>query len=152
MVLLCLLCFFLTAAYGAEPALQPVRACDVLSNPAQYEGKVLAIVGRFSFRSTGRSLGEEACEGAPRASMRVGFDKASAPKTPEHLEIDSALVTKLVKTIQQRTALAKFKFGTPDFDRWAVVYGRMERGKRPEDPPQLLCAGDSVVMFLVDRY
>ena len=139
-------------AYGAEPAVQPVRACDVLASPAQYEGKVVAVVGRFSFRSTGRSLSEEACEGAPRASMRVAFDKANGPKTPGHLEIDSTLVTKLIKAIQQRTSLAKFKFGTPDFDRWAVVYGRIEPGKRPEDPPQLLCAGDSVVMFLVDRY
>ena len=66
--------------------------------------------------------------------------------------LDSAAVAKLIKAIQQRTALAKFRFGTPDFDRWAVVYGLVEPGKRPEDGPQLLCAGDSVVMFLVDRY
>jgi hypothetical protein len=145
---------------------QPVRVCTVLQDPDAYAGKVVAVVGRFSFRRDGRFLSEESC-GTAGNSLPVAFDQKLAPKTPEHLEIEASLVTKLLKQIQQTTALAKFRFGTPDYDRWAVVYGRVEPGKQPrtvvlntESVPtpleskhiDLVCAGDSVVMFIVDRY
>lgn len=97
----------------------------------------------------------------------VTFDRKLAPKTPDHLEIEASAVTKLLRAIQQSTALAKFRFGTPDYDRWAVVYGRIERQEQlrtvvlntgghgnalEAGHAELVCAGDSVVMFIVDRY
>lgn len=129
----------------------PERACQVLDDLTGHEGKVVAVVGRYSFRSSGRSVGEEKCAHGP-GTIRVVFDRKNAPKIPEHLEIDAVEVKKLLQAIQQQTALGKFRFGSPDYDRWAVVYGRVEPGKSPTEPAQLVCAGDTEVMFIVDRY
>jgi hypothetical protein len=139
------------ATFAQEASVQPVRVCAIVQDLATYTGKVVAVVGRFSFRHDGRILSEENC-GSGGSSLTVAFDRKLAPKTPEHLEIDSTAVTKLLKAIQQTTALTKFRFGTPDYDRWAVVYGRVEAGTPPRTAGQLVCAGDSVVMFIVDRY
>jgi hypothetical protein len=138
----------LTLPLIAADTPEPVRVCAIAENPEAFEGKVVAVVGRFSFRQTGRAISEEKCAGGQLASFRISFDKKLAPPTPEHLEMDGVAVRKVLKTVQQQTALAKFKFGTPDYDRWAVVYGRVEIARTP---PQIVCAGDSVVMFLVDR-
>lgn len=131
---------------------EPVRVCAVLEDMAAYDGKVVAIVGRFSFRPNGRSLSEDKCGVGSATALPIVFEKKIAPPTPEHLELDGAAVRQLLKSVQQHTALAKFKFGTPDYDRWAVVYGRVESNKSNHpSPARIVCAGDSVVMFLVDR-
>ncbi len=148
--------FFLvcgTRAVAQETiAVQPVRVCSVLQDPRAYTGKVVAVVGRYSFRHDGRFLSEEICEGSTSGTvLPVSFSQKLAPPTPEHLEFASAVVRKLLKQIQQTTALAKFRFGTPDFDRWAVVYGRIEADKQAH-PLTLICAGEGVVLFIVDRY
>lgn len=136
--------FFLAALLTAEP----IRVCDVLQNPTAFEGKTVALVGRYSFRQTERSLREEKCGASPGGAIRIEFDKKVAPATPDRLDFDGVVVQRLLKAVQQQTALAKFKFGTPDYDRWAVVYGRFETTKSL----RLVCVGDSVVMFIVDRY
>ena len=46
-LLLLLVCPLIEAA---EPALQPVTVCEVLQDLSAYDGKVVAVVGRFSFR------------------------------------------------------------------------------------------------------
>lgn len=134
--------------------IDPIRVCDVSQSPSAYEDKVVALVGRYSFRQSGRSLSEERCGQAPGTIIRIEFDKKLAPATPDHLEFDAAPVQKLLRAIQQQTALAKFRFGTPDYDRWAVVYGRLETNKPAGRDPvlRLICVGDSEVMFIVDRY
>jgi hypothetical protein len=144
----------------------PVRVCGILQDLASYTDKVVAVVGRYSYRHEGRFLSEENC-GSGGSILPVSFDRKLAPKTPEHLEIEAGLVTKLLKAIQQSTALTKFRFGTPDYDRWAVVYGRVETATQlrtvvlntgghgnalEAGHAELICAGDSVVMFIVDRY
>ena len=150
--------FFLVgvpAVYTQDVRVQPVRVCEVLQDPAAYDSKVLAIVGRYSFRQSGRSLGEEKCgKGAAAPAVRIVFDRAAAPKTPDHLEIDGRAVQTILATMQQQTALAKFRFGTPDYDRWAVVYGRFEvlKGNGGEGTARLVCAGESEIMPIVDRY
>ena len=53
--------------------------------------------------------------------------------------------------ITRRTALGKFRFGTPGYDRWAVIYGRVE-ARKGEDakkaPANLVIRGASVILFL----
>src|SRR5579883_2612021 len=141
----------LVPLHAEDATVNPVRVCDVLKDLPAFEGKVAAVVGRYSFRSNGRYVSEEACDDAkpsenhsPRM-LHIAFDTKLAPKTPDHLEIDAAAVQKLLTSIQKQTSLAKFKFGTPDYDRWAVVYGRVEaEPARPNSSPQLVCVGDSV--------
>jgi hypothetical protein len=153
-----ILCLAAVAAHAEDGSITPVRVCDVLRDVGAYEGKVVAIVGRYSFRSNGRFLSEESCEEAQASDghrpqvLHIAFDGKLAPKTPDRLQIDSGLVQRLLKTIQKQTSLAKFRFGTPDYDRWAVVYGRVEPAPGKSTGIQLICIGDSVIMFIVDRY
>jgi hypothetical protein len=159
---------------GAEPALQPVTVCDVMQDLSAYEGKVVAVVGRFSYRQAGRWLGEQKCgrklivgdQEWPNA-LWVTYDPAGAPKPPAVLAVDAVLLAQKLLAVKLGTSLTKLRFGSGDYDNWAVVYGRVEtrkdlvtvtangtrkNGFGPGDssPARLVCHGDAVVIFLND--
>jgi hypothetical protein len=96
---------------------------------------VVAVVGRFSYREAGRFLSEKMCDstknqGPPDpAAILVVYDSKSAPKPPQDLYYDRSLVDKELELIRRQTSLASFRFGSQDYDRWAVVYGRIEMNK-----------------------
>ncbi len=158
--------------HGGEPPLQPVTVCEVLQDLAAYDGKTVAVVGRFSFRQTGRWLGEQKCEHKlvtgdqewPNAFWVV-YNPATAPKPPAVLAVDGVLLAKKLREVKLGTDLTKFRFGSSDYDNWAVVYGRVETrkdlltvtaggarkngfGLGESSPAQLVCHGDAVVIFL----
>jgi hypothetical protein len=139
---------------AAEPALDPMPVCQVAANWKDYDGKAVALLGRYSFRETGpnkgRWLDQEACNGSPaRGIIRLTLDTKTAPKPPDQIAIDEpALETKLA-LIRQRTTLGKFRFGSVDYDRWAVIIGRLENPGG--DDLQLVYRGDGAVFFLVDK-
>lgn len=157
---------------GAEPPLRPVTVCDVLQDLSAYEGKVVAVVGRFSARQTGRWLGEQKCghklmigdQEWPNAFWLV-YDPAGAPKPPAVLSVDAALLAQKLRDVKLGTALTRFRFGSPDYDNWALVYGRIETrkdlvtvtaggprkngfGYGESSPARLVCHGEAVVIFL----
>jgi hypothetical protein len=160
---------------GAEPAPQPVTVCEVLQDLSAYDGKVVAVVGRFSFRQTGRWLGEQKCAHKfvrgdrewPNAFW-VTYDPAAAPKPPEVLAVNAALLAQKMREVKLGTSLTKFPFGSADYDNWAVVIGRVETrkdlvtvtasgtrkngfGYGESSPARLVCHGDAVVVFLNDE-
>jgi hypothetical protein len=157
---------------GAEPALEPVTVCEVLQNLAAYDGKVVAVVGRFSFRQAGRWLGEQKCahqfvtggQEWPNAFW-MAYDPENAPKPPAVLAVNSTLLARKLREVQLGTALTKLPFGSKDYDAWAVVFGRVETrndlvvstaggtrrngfGYGESSPARLVCHGDAVVVFL----
>ena len=138
---------------GADPPLTPMGVCEVLRDIAAVEGKDVAVVGRYSFRADGRWLAEQACD-APAATppeLWLVEDATQAPKPPEHFDIDGVVLHKKLTEIERHTTLGKFRFGTPDYDRWAVVYGRVESRKgeaAKKAPANLLFRGSGVVVFL----
>jgi hypothetical protein len=138
---------------GADPPLMPMGVCEVLRDISAMEGKNVAVVGRYSFRADGKWLSEQAC-GAPAAAppeIWLVEDTKEAPRPPEHFEIDNTALHKKIIEIERHTALGKFRFGTPDYDRWAVVYGRVESRKgdaAKKAPANLLFRGSGVVVFL----
>jgi hypothetical protein len=159
---------------GAEPPIEPVTVCEVLQDLSAYEGKVVAVVGRFSLRQTGRWLGEQKCahkfvtgdQEWPNA-LWMTYDPATAPKPPERLAVNAAMLAQKVREVKQGTLLTKLPFGSTDYDNWAVVYGRIETrkdllaatangtrrngfGYGASSPAQLVCHGDAVVIFLND--
>jgi hypothetical protein len=160
---------------SGEPSLQPVTVCEVLKDLASYDGKTVAVVGRFSFRQTGRWLGEQKCDQKLTAGGQewpnafwVAYDPATAPKPPAVLAVDGVLLAKKLREVKLGTALTQFRFGSPDYDSWAVVYGRVETRKElvaataggtrkngfgygESSPAQLVCHGDAVVVFLNDE-
>ena len=173
--------FFLMALLSAgllhagEPALQPVTVCEVLQDLSAYDGKVVAIVGRFSFRHNGRWLGEQNCDRKlviseqewPNA-LWVAYDPVSAPKPPAVLAVDGVLLAQKLSEVKRATPLTKFRFGSTDYDSWAVVYGRIETrkdlvtatpngtrkngfGYGESSPARLICHGDAEVVFLSDE-
>jgi hypothetical protein len=167
------LCLALLAGGGpgwSQAPLKPVRVCDVLADLSAQDGKVVAVLGRFSFRENGRFLSEDGCEGTLTAgdsarpnALRVVFDPKTAPALPPRLELDAADVYQPLKLVRQRTALGKFRFGSVDYDRWAVVFGRIEvsgaikSGSKPAAarntafepaPARIVCGGESAVLVL----
>jgi hypothetical protein len=65
--------------------------------------------------------------------------------------LDGVTLQRKLALIQQHTSLGKFRFGTPDYDRWAVVYGRVEARKAEaarQAPANLVFRGSGVVVFL----
>jgi hypothetical protein len=173
--LACFLCLALLASGGpgsSEAPLKPVRVCDILGDLSARDGKVVAVLGRFSFRENGRFLSEDGCERTLTAgdsawpnALRVVFDPKAAPALPPRLELDAADVYQPLKLVRQRTALGKFRFGSVDYDRWAVVFGRIEvsgairTGSKPAAarntafepaPAQIVCGGESAVLVIAD--
>lgn len=138
---------------AAEPSLDPVSACEATANEKAFGAQSVALLGRYSFREAGprkgRWLDQEACGESPtHVAIRLVLDPQTAPKPPEQISIDEPALEKKLALVRQRTALGKFRFGSMDYDRWAVVIGRMER--RGEEF-QLTYRGDGAVLFLSDR-
>jgi hypothetical protein len=130
-----------------------VSVCEVLHDLPAFEGKDVPLLGRYSYRSTGRWLGEQSClpavDGAPTLPLE---EETDAPKAPAEYVIDRAVLHRKLAEMQHRTSLGKFRFGTSDYDRWAIVYGRVE--KRISDETHkpvltLIFRGSGVVIFLV---
>jgi hypothetical protein len=127
----------------------------VLKDMPTNEGKTMAVLGRFSFRSDGRTLNEESCGANPESGgtpppnvIRLTDDSKSAPKPPEVFALDANTTERKLKAIQEHTKLHTFRFGTADYDRWAVVYGRIELDKAKPAAPRLVYRGDGVILFL----
>lgn len=130
--------------------MDPMPVCDALSAWKNYEGKTAAIVGRYSFRSTGRWLDQESCDGnSHRGIILLAVDPKSAPRPPDTFQIDEPALEHKISLIKQHTALGKFRFGSADYDRWAVVFGRLENRNQTET--QLVYRGDGAVIFFVDK-
>lgn len=161
-------------AQGGDPPLQPVTVCEALRGLAGYDGKTVAVVGRFSFRQGGRWLGEQKCgqklvienQEWPN-SLWVTYEPQSAPTPPSVLAVDSVMLAQKLREVKLGTSLTKFRFGSADYDAWALVYGRIETrkdlvtvtaagaqrngfGSGDSSPAQLVCHGEAVVVFLND--
>lgn len=146
---------------AAEAPEAPVRVCEILREINSYLGRPVPVVGRFSFRQNGRMaaryLNEEKCQSGGPSSIRIEFDSKSAPRPPQDFALDSAATYRLLSFVQKQTALGKFRFGTQDYDRWAIVYGRLEPlsgdsagGASAVDRPaaRLVVGGDGDIVFL----
>ena len=147
-----LLCLLPASALGAD-RITPVTVCEILTNPAAYEGKEVAVLGRYSFRTDGRWIGEQACTDAAGVAPLLWLteDAGSAPKPPANFELDSATLNRKFADMVKHTSLGKFRFGTPDYDRWAVVYGRVLLRKGDDTKKaaaDLAFRGSGVVVFL----
>jgi hypothetical protein len=146
---LCLAAF----AVAANPPIPPVTVCEVLADLPAHEGKDIAVLGRYSFRRDGRWLGEESCDpgGSAPSILWLTEDSIDGPKPPAELEFDVAVLNKKFAGLTRRTSLGKFRFGTPEYDRWAVIYGRVVSRKgdaAKKAPADLVFRGDGVIVFL----
>jgi hypothetical protein len=140
-------------ALAADPPVEPVSVCEVLRALPAMEGKTVAVLGRYSFRDSGTTLGEQSCDPAVAgaAQLRLREDVKDGPKPSGNLEVDAVGLRRKFAELRKRTSLGKFRFGSPDYDRWAVVYGRVEAAGNTDGksaPAILVFRGDGVVIFL----
>lgn len=143
-----LLCAF--AAASDPTPLAPLTVCEVLADLPAHDGKNYAVLGRYSYRRDGRWIGEDACGSAP--GMLSLNEDTSAPRPPGEFDLDAAVLNKKFADMVKHTVLGKFKFGNPEYDRWAVVFGRVE-ARKPDDhghktAADLVFRGSGVVIFL----
>jgi hypothetical protein len=140
-------------AFAADPVLVPLTACEVLRDLPAHDGKDIAVLGRYSFRSNGRWIGEQSCSPAMEAtpSLWLEEDLKDGPKPPNDFALDGVELRRKFAEIQRRTSLGKIRFGTPDYDRWAVIYGRVEKRSGEEAkkfPANLVFRGSGVIVIL----
>jgi hypothetical protein len=140
-------------SWPADGPLIPLTVCEVLRDLAVHDSKNLAVLGRYSFREAGRWIGEEACDAPANAMPQLTLveDLKDGPKPPSDFAIDGGALHQKLAAMQRRTSLGKFRFGTSDYDRWAVIYGRVEQRKGDDAkkaPANLVFRGSGVIVFL----
>jgi hypothetical protein len=158
------LLLILPASGQDQPApLKPITVCEVIENLKEYDGHAVAVLGRFSFRTDGRWISEDECYTAAGsehqtqpATLWLSYAPQTAPRITGGYQLDGALIAEKLQLIKKHTSLKQFRFGTPDYDRWAVVYGEIRVDNKPvsrarrDAPAELFFAGDGYVMFLRD--
>jgi hypothetical protein len=141
-----------------ETPLVPVTVCEVLSNPQQFNGKNMAILGRFSTTDEGLWLDEDDCG---RRLVTEGFTWPNAiwlaccyqpaPDPPSgSLLLDEAVLSNILTQVRKTTRLrlvkrlvgsGVVKNGTVEpgpsewrdvREDWAVAYGRLETRSEPQ--------------------
>jgi hypothetical protein len=129
--LLPLTILFATSARPAQTATnkepQPyVTVCEVLANRGFYDGKVVALIGRWSPTDEGFWLADD-CENQVKTGGYVWsnivvleYDPSSASIFPKGPSLDFIAVNKKITELKARTK------HTQDKLEWAVVYGRIE--------------------------
>jgi len=141
------------AGLAGDGPLVPITVCEVLRDLATEDGKSVAVLGRYSFRANGRWMAEQACgaQNAAPSELWLVEDLKDGPKAPDDFEIDGAALHKKLTEMQKRTSLGKFRFGTPDYDRWAVIYGMVQLRKGDDAkkaPANLVFRGSGLVVFV----
>jgi hypothetical protein len=142
-------------AFAQNVPIVPMTVCEILQDLASHEGKTAAVLGRYSFRETGLWVGEQTCDAGGGSSVQITLveNLKDGPAPPADFELDAAALRKKLAEVQKHTSLGKFRFGTPDYDRWAVIYGRVELLKAQDPkktPPVLVFRGSGVVVFLTE--
>jgi hypothetical protein len=134
--------FGIAGAADAPSPLEPMRVCEILHDLNAYRGKVVPILGRYSYRTSGRFLSEEACESKLSSggfdwpnTLKLELDSKEGPALPAQFDIDGAAADRKTKAMRKATALGKFRFGSLEYDRWAIVYGRVEPVRALEGAP-----------------
>ncbi len=140
------------AAPCADAPLVPYSVCEILAGLTHFQDNPVAALGRYSFRSDGRWLSEQTCgDSNIPPVLWLTEDGKAGPKAPNSFEIDGAALNRKFAELQKHTALGKFRFGSPDYDRWAVIYGRVEARKgdaAKKAPAELIFRGDGVIVYL----
>lgn len=141
------------AAPCADAPIVPYTVCEILGDLTRFADNPVAALGRYSFRGDGRWLSEQGCGEAENPPVLwLTEDGKEGPKAPNSFELDGSLLNHKFAELRKTTALGKFRFGSPDYDRWAVVYGRVEARKgdaAKKAPAELVFRGDGVVVYLM---
>lgn len=136
---------------AADPAPQPdvVTVCQLLAAPDQYDHKNVFVLGRVSKRENGRSIGQDSCDGmaAGPKSLTVHFDRQAGPLPPDQFALNTALAKVKFHDVAEHTTLQEFRFGSGDYDRWAIVFGRVSFADSSPKVGSVLCRGEAMIFL-----
>jgi len=100
-----------------------------------------------------------------QSALEVALDPKATLPVPNNFEYNSAVVYRNLRIIQRHTSLGRFRFGSVEYDRWAVIYGRVavdkgfKAGTRPTTasrgsfdpaPARIICPGESMILMLAE--
>lgn len=112
-----------------EAGVDLLTVCELAERLQAQDTEPFAVVGRFSFREHGHYLSESACprgpDGAAPVVFEIVYDGKTGPVPPARLGFGQALVESKLASVQAKTRLAEFRFGAAEYDRWALVFGRI---------------------------
>src|SRR5689334_12586827 len=98
-ICLALLAIVPPATLIGEAPLEPVTVCEVLKDPKLYDGRVVALLGRYSYRTEGRWIGEDACKTPENSTSTpspeiiwLSYAPDSAPRMVSGYTVDGAAV------------------------------------------------------------
>ena len=141
------------AAPCADTPIIPHTVCEILHDLSTFESGPVAALGRYSFRDDGLWLNEQACAGIPGPpALRLTEDPKDGPRAPGNFELDGVTLNQKFAQVRKGTTLGKFRFGSTDYDRWAVVYGNLQAATGAaagKAGAELRFRGDGVVVFLM---
>jgi hypothetical protein len=107
-----------------EAPLKPVTVCEILKNHKLYNGKVIAVIGRYAPTEEGSWLFDDKCEVKLETDQIIWpnilwlkYDPSSPPLSTS-LEVDMVAVRAKLGELKQQAH--------DDTAEWAVVYGRLE--------------------------
>jgi hypothetical protein len=141
------------ALTAADRGIVPISVCELFRDLPAHEGQTVAVVGRYSYRTNSHWLDQQGCQPAPDlpSALWVVENLNDGPKAPGVFQFDAVELDKRLLEVQQHTALGKFRFGSNDYDRWAVIYGRVE-SRKGEDATKfganLVIRGNAMIIFL----
>jgi hypothetical protein len=141
------------ALCAADRGIVAISVCELFRDLPAHEGQTVAVVGRYSYRTNAHWLDQQGCQPAPdpAPALWVVENLNDGPKAPSVFQFDAAELDKRLLEVQQHTPLGKFRFGSTDYDRWAVVYGRVEL-RKGEDAAKfganLVIRGNAMIIFL----
>src|SRR5262245_34117444 len=143
----------LPVVFIAAERVVPITACEVLSDLRAPDGKEVEVWGVYFLRKVRRWIGAQSCDPSSSVPPMLWLpeDSSPAPKPPGNFELDAATLNRKFAAMLKLTSLGKFRFGTSDYDRWAVVYGRVVPHKGEDTkktPADLVFRGSGVVIFL----
>lgn len=77
----------MSAGPATEPPVTPLTVCEVLRDLSGMDGKNVAVLGRYSFRTDGRWIGEQTCDaqGPSPPELWMVEDPKAAPPLPDPL-------------------------------------------------------------------
>ncbi len=149
--LVCAALLLAAVVRAGDPAPQPdvVTVCEVLAAPDRFNHKNVFLLGRVSKRENGRWMGEDACAGmaAGPKTLTIHFDRQAGPLPPDQFALNTAMARVKFREVAQHTSLQEFRFGSGDYDRWAIVFGRVSFEENAPQSGGVLCRGEAMIFL-----
>jgi hypothetical protein len=121
----------------SQTPLQPITVCEALKDLKLYNGKMIAIIGRFGATMEGRWLSDDDCAQKLISKgyiwpdgLWLKYDPSSPTAFSTEMLVDMQVANRKLEEIKTRTQLHD------SHSAWAIVYGRLETHRKLKPPKE----------------